>query len=69
MIELVRTIVGRHARLPDPGQPLAIESVVLVAIVEDLETELDIRVRPGEVSPENFGTVESIAAFVGGKVG
>jgi acyl carrier protein len=63
MIDRIRRIVGRHTEVPEPGQPLKLESVILVAIAEDVESELGIRIRPAELAPENFGSVEALAAF------
>lgn len=63
-VDRVRAVVARHTAPPPDDAPLEIDSITLVSIIEDLELELDLRVRPADVRPENFGSITAIAAFV-----
>jgi acyl carrier protein len=64
LLDHVRDLVSRHVDPPADDDPLEVESVVLVAIVEDLEAEFEILVRATDLVPEHFASIQAIAAFV-----
>ncbi|HJK92017.1 MAG TPA: acyl carrier protein [Polyangiaceae bacterium LLY-WYZ-15_(1-7)] len=67
--EQVRAVIAEHAELPaDGAAPLEVESLVLVQIAEDLEARFDFVLRGRELTPEHFGSVAAIVAFVRTKV-
>ena len=56
--------------LRDDDDLLAVlDSLQVLRMLMDLETEFSIQVDPSEFTPENLGTVERIAAFIGRKLG
>ena len=61
-------LVGAYCTIPATDDaPLDVDSLSLIQLVEELEIAFDLRVLPSEASPENFGSVARILAFVGAK--
>lgn len=61
----VRAIVESLADCPPGnGDPLDLDSLTLVQLVEELEMRFDLRVRPTQVTAEHFGTIAAVTAFV-----
>jgi acyl carrier protein len=48
-------------------EPLELDSLALVTLVEALEDRLGIAVSAAEVVPENFASLARVVAFVEGK--
>jgi acyl carrier protein len=48
---------------------MVLDSLQVLRMLMDLEAEYSIRVDPSEFTPENLGSIERMAAFVGKKVG
>lgn len=66
----LRAIVEEHVEVPgDDDAPLAMDSVQMVELIEDLEDRFGITVRPSEVRPEHFASLSSIALFVRERAG
>jgi acyl carrier protein len=56
--------------LQDDDDLLAVlDSLQVLRMLMDLETEFSIQVDPSEFTPENLGSVERIAEFIGRQVG
>jgi acyl carrier protein len=64
----VQKLVASLADCDGDDKPLELDSLTLVQLVEALEEEFDLRVRPSEVVPENFGSVAAMIAFVSARV-
>lgn len=52
---------------PSDDDPLELDSLGLVELVEAVEARFELRVAAREVVPENWDTVARIAAYVAGK--
>lgn len=64
-LDRVRALVASLHPVPDDtAAPLDLDSLTTVMLVEALEDRLAIRVAARDVVPENFGTLEAVAAFV-----
>lgn len=69
LLAKVREVVESLTDCPeDSAAPLEVDSLTLVQIVEELEMVFDLRVRPSEVVPENFGSLAALVAYVGARV-
>jgi acyl carrier protein len=68
-LDRVRDIVARQVPVADDSARLALDSLALVSIVEDLEIAFDLRIRAADLTPERFVSVEAITAFVASRVG
>ena len=61
----VRALLAEVADAPaTDAAPLTIDSLGLVQLVESLEDAFAMRVAAKEVTRENFGSVDTIVAFV-----
>ncbi|HEY2414895.1 MAG TPA: acyl carrier protein [Pirellulaceae bacterium] len=47
---------------------IVLDSLQILRMLMDLETEYSIRVDPSEFTPENLGSVQRLADFVGRKL-
>lgn len=66
---LVRAILEQHgmAREPRPDDRLVdagLTSVDMVNLMLALETEFDVMIPPGDITPNNFRSVASITAMI-----
>lgn len=67
-VDEVRALLSQHADVPeDPSGRLELDSFTLVIVAEAIEEKFGFRIRPADVVPENFGSLERLAAFVDGK--
>ena len=48
---------------------MVLDSLQILRMLMDLETEYSIRVDPSEFTPENLGSVQRLADFIGRKLG
>jgi long-chain acyl-CoA synthetase len=66
---LVRELLAEQGEPPPDGDddPLALDSLRLVILVEAIGDRLGVRVGPREVVQANFGSVARVAAFLAGK--
>jgi acyl carrier protein len=61
---------GQMVALRDDDDLLVVlDSLQVLRMLMDLETEFSIQVDPSEFTPENLGSVERIAEFIGRKLG
>jgi acyl carrier protein len=61
----VRALLAELGDVPaSDDAPLELDSLRLVLLVEELEAELGVRVAARDVTPEHFGTISEIAAFL-----
>jgi acyl carrier protein len=71
LIGLVSQLLGAEARLPEPFpldlqlSDLGVGSLKMVTLMLAVEREFDIAIPQGEVTPENFHSLGSMAALVG----
>lgn len=59
---LVATVLEDQgqAMVAQPDQPLPLDSLQVVALVDILEVKLDIRLRPTDVTGDNFANVNAL---------
>ncbi len=68
--DTVRALVAELTAVPDDDEePIEVESLVRIQIVEAVEDAFDLVVSADELTPERFASVASIAAFVDQKKG
>ena len=68
--EEVRAVLAAHVAVPpDDAAALALDSFTLIALAEDLEQRFGFVVGAREVTPDHFGSVERLVAFVARKRG
>lgn len=60
-----QSVAGLHIQLVEGG---ILDSVSIVSLVEELEKEFGCKIDNSEILPENFATIDAIAAFIGTKV-
>jgi acyl carrier protein len=59
---------GQTATIADDDDLMEVlDSLQILRMVPDLENQFSIHVDNGDLTPENFGTVEKLAAFVARK--
>lgn len=58
---------GQGVALSTPDAPLELPSLVLVALVEELEVAFRFRAKPSDISAANFSSLAKIEAYVNGK--
>ncbi len=58
---------GQGVTLAGPDARLELPSLVLVALVEELEVAFHFRARPSEINPANFSSLARIESYVNGK--
>lgn len=64
----VRDLVAEfHEPRPDT-EPLELESLTVVLMIEAIEDRLGVHIAPREAVPENFATIAALAAFVAAKL-
>jgi len=60
-------VVGGKSKI-DPDESLigggVLDSLALLRLVMFIEEELDVKVEDGEVTPDNFDTINDITAFL-----
>jgi acyl carrier protein len=65
-------LFGDSAQLPDSSSSLVesgiIDSTGIIELVEFLQSEFGVELRPGDISPENLETVDRIVGFVNGRL-
>lgn len=62
--ERIRELLGRHGIEPEgPDDPIDIDSLTMVALVEDLEEELRIEIAADDIGPDNFATLGRLVAY------
>ena len=65
VIELLEDIIPDFDRdndaLVDSGEMTSLSVLQLIAAIDD---ELDVQIPPSDIRPENFNSVESIAAVI-----
>ncbi len=65
----VRALVAERRDPPaSDEEPLELDSLALVELVEAVEARWDLRVAARDVLPENWDTIARIAAYVEGKL-
>lgn len=60
----VRELIEQHVEIEGPDELLALKSLELVMIVEAIEDTFGLRVAAADVTPENFGTLSRMVAYV-----
>jgi len=61
----VRELLEEFIDVPsDAFAPLALASLTLVEVVQELEERFGVAIKALDVVPENFRTISSIVAFV-----
>lgn len=63
----VRELVADHHAPMGDDEPLEVDSLTIVMLVEALEDLFGIRIAPRDLTPEHFATVRSLAALVESK--
>lgn len=63
----IRAIVADHHAPAGDDEPLEIDSLTVVMLVEALEDRFDIRIAPRDLTPDHFATVRSLARLVESK--
>lgn len=75
LVALAAAILGSAAPVPDPfptGRQLSdlgVSSMKMVNLMLSVEAEFDIAIPQDEITPENFRSIDSIAALVGKMLG
>lgn len=70
VIQLVRELIGPGERLPEPFpveqtlSELGVSSLKMVNLMLAVEAEFDILIAPGDITPEHFQSVATIARLV-----
>ncbi len=70
LIRLVRRLLDPAATVPDPFpveqrlSDLGINSLKMVSLMLAVETEFNLAIPPGDITPETFHSVGSIAMLV-----
>ncbi len=70
LARLVRQLMGPQVRLPEPFpvdqqlSDLGVTSLKMVNLMLAVEMEFDVMIAPGEITPENFHSVVTIAGLV-----
>lgn len=70
LVSLVRQLLGSEASLPDPFPTdrqlgdLGVTSLKMVNLMLAVELEFDLMIPPAEITPENFHSIDAIAALV-----
>ena len=63
--DTIRDVVAAHVPVPPTeADPLSLTSLDLVVIASDLERRFSVRIAASELRPENFRSIEAIAAFI-----
>ena len=62
-----KILIQQLETLPDDDQPLELDSIALINLLEEIERSCAIRVLPEELIPENFSSVRGIICFFQGK--
>lgn len=60
----LRELVEQHVEVVDRDEPLQLKSLELVMLVEAIEDAFGLRVAAADVTPENFGTLGRMVAYV-----
>ena len=60
----LRELIEQHVEIEGPDEPLQLKSLELVMLAEAIEETFGLRIRAGDVVPENFGTLSRLVAFV-----
>jgi acyl carrier protein len=67
-LPIVRELVtDLHAPCADTD-PLDLDSLTVVMLVEAIEDQFDLTVSPADLLPEHFASVAALAAFVASKL-
>ena len=70
LISLVRAVLGAGGVLPNPFpldaqlSDLGISSLKMVNLMLAVEVEFDIAIAQGDITPENFHSLQSIEALI-----
>ena len=70
LISLVRAVLGAGSVVPTPFplgaqlSDLGISSLKMVSLMLAVEVEFDIAIAQGDITPENFHSLQSIEALV-----
>lgn len=65
----IRELLSEHvSELPGDDDPLDLDSLTIVTVIEALEDRFGIRVAPREVTKDSFGSVASLSAFIEAKL-
>ncbi len=70
VVHLVRDLIGPEGRLPEPLpleqqlSELGVTSLKMVNLMLAVEVEFDLTIAPGDITPENFHSVATIARLV-----
>ena len=60
----LRELIEQHGEVAGPDEPLQLQSLELVMLVEAIEDAFGLRVAAADVSPQNFGTLGRMVAYV-----
>ena len=61
---IIREIIRAHIDPPPTDhEPLHLDSIVLIEILEDIEDRCDIHIHPSDLVPEHFSTIEQMIRF------
>ena len=61
---IIREIIGAHIEPPPSDhEPLQLDSIVLIEILEEIEVRCNIHIHPSDLIPEHFSTVEQMIRF------
>ncbi len=70
LLDEIRALIAEHAELPaDDAADLALPSLALVIVAEELERRHGFLVAARELTADNFGSIARLAAFVERKRG
>lgn len=60
----LRELIERHVEIEGDDEPLQLSSLEIVTLAEAIEDQFGLRVHAADVTPENFGTLNRLVAFV-----
>jgi acyl carrier protein len=67
-LPIVRELVAEvHGPCPDTD-PLDLDSLTVVLLVEAIEDQFGLTVAPNDLLPAHFASIAALAAFVAGKL-
>ena len=61
---IIREVIDEHFDVcPNDHEPLELDSIILIEILEEIEIRCNIRVHPSELIPEHFATIAQMILF------
>jgi len=69
-IQIIQDILEDvYGKVIPEKEPLELDSLTLVTLIEKTERLLDVRIQPEDLIPENFESIQAIAQLVANKQG